>query len=93
MQQRLAFGGREGLQVGDDGASVFAIEVIPVHGRAEGFAVRAQAFFEQVFHLCVGKAGKAGKRRRVVGPVAGSVARRVAVRAAGNLFDQVLASG
>jgi len=58
MQQLLAFGGREGLQVGDDGASVFAIEVIPVHGRAEGFAVRAQAFFEQVFICASAKLGR-----------------------------------
>src|SRR5262249_30178400 len=113
-RENLAFWRREGGQVGDDGASVFAIEVIRVHGRAEGFAVRAQAFFEHVVHLCVGKAGKAGKRRRLGGPVqdgsdgldpdgsalkpgfgleiAGGVARRVALRAAGNLFDQVSAS-
>src|SRR5215467_4007823 len=109
-----ASGGSERLRVGDDGASIVAMQVIGVHGRTENFAVWAHALLEHIFHLLVGKAWKAGERRRLVRPVqdgsdgldpdgsatepslgfeiAGGVARRVTLRAAGDLIDQVFAA-
>ena len=66
---RLLFCRREGFQVGKDGGGVFAVQAVLRHWRGGGLAARVFAGREESDGLLVGKAGDAGQRRRVLGPV------------------------
>ena len=73
------------------------IEMVDVHGRLDGAAVDADAFFENEGHLIVGVGGEAGELGRVFRPIAHRVdglnPDGTALEMRGAVGDAVVADG